>query len=137
MKQNLILIKKHSKFLFFSWLLIIIIVSSIPQFPTPKIKAFDSMLRVDYLFHIIEYLILAFFFILWMTVDKSKLKFKNILLYIALGMGIAFFTELYQTLIPGRKFNILDSLYKAIGFVTVTLFFYLKSKGKKSKIINP
>lgn len=48
--------------------------------------------------------------------NNSKIKFKKILFYIVLGMSFALLDEMYQKLIPGRKFNIIDFMYDSLGF---------------------
>ena len=109
-------IKKNSKLFFVAWCLLLIMVSSIPHVPTTKIKALESNIRLDYVIHFLEYFILSLFFIFWRMNTDSELKFKKVLLYIVLGMGFALLDEIYQKLIPGRTFNIIDFMYDSFGF---------------------
>jgi len=111
-----IFIKKHSKLFFVLWCLLLIMISSIPNVPIPKIKALHSSIRLDYVIHFLEYFILSVFFMFWRMDTDPKLKFKKVLLYIVLGMCFALLDEMYQKLIPGRKFNIIDFMYDSIGF---------------------
>jgi len=118
-------IKKNNKFLFVIWLLLIIIVSSIPRLPILKIKTSGSSIRLDYLIHFLEYFILSVFFFLW-RMNNTRLKFNKILLYVAIGICFAFIDETYQILIPGRKFNMVDLLFDSFGFsVGIFLIFFI------------
>ncbi len=121
-------IKKNSKFIFFLYFIVIIIMSSIPQIPIPKIKAFDSIIRLDYFVHFIEYFILSIFFILWRLDNRSVFRFKTFLLYIVIGLSIAFLDEFHQILIPGRAFNIIDIMFDAFGFIMGIFVMYRSNK---------
>lgn len=123
-------IRKNSKFLFIAWLLVIITASSIPNLPIPKIKiktgdSHSSNIRLDYFIHFLEYFILSVFFVSWRMNNNSKLKFKKILLYVVLGIGFALLDEIYQKLIPGRTFNIIDCVYDSLGFAAGIFFILL------------
>ena len=135
-----IFIKKHSKLFFVLWCLLLIMISSIPNVPIPKIKALHSSIRLDYVIHFLEYFILSLFFMFWRMDTDSELKFKKILLFIVLGMSFALLDEVYQKLIPGRKFNIIDFMYDSIGFsigiFSIFLITIVKNKpGKLSEKI--
>jgi len=91
-------------------------ISSIPNVPIPKIKALHSSIRLDYVIHFLEYFILSVFFMFWRMDTDIELKFKKVLLFIVMGMCFALLDEMYQKLIPGRKFNIIDFMYDSIGF---------------------
>ena len=121
-------IKKNSKFIFFLYFIVIIIMSSIPQIPIPKIKAFDSRIRLDYFVHFIEYFILSIFFILWRLDNRSVFRFKTFLLYIVIGLSIAFLDEFHQILIPGRAFNIIDFMLNCSGFIIGIFVMYRSNK---------
>jgi len=125
-------IKRNDKFLFFAWYLLIIIVSSIPHLPTPKIKVFDSTVRLDYFIHFLEYFILSILFMLWRISKNSNLKSRMLLLYGVIGMGAAFLGELYQKLIPERTFNLVDVIYNFLGFTVGILFICLINKAVRS-----
>jgi VanZ family protein len=103
-------------------------MSSIPQIPVPKIKAFNLKVRLDYFVHFIEYFILSIFFILWRLDKKSIFKLKTFLLYIVIGLSIAFLDEFHQIFIPGRAFNIIDFMLNGSGFIIGTFVMYGKKK---------
>jgi VanZ family protein len=102
-------------------------VSSIPHLPTPGFKVFDSSIRLDYLIHFLVYFILSLFFMLWKINNDPGLEFRKILLYVVLGLSFAFMAEIYQKLIPGRAFNIIDFMYNSIGFSTGIFSMFLIS----------
>ena len=122
-------IKRNYKFLFFTWYLLLIIVSLIPHLPTPKIRVFDSTIRLDYFIHFLEYFSLSILFMLWRINKNSNLKSRMMLLFGVVGMGVAFLGEIYQKLIPGRTFNLIDVICNFAGFVAGILFIYLVKKG--------
>ncbi|MGD2087781.1 MAG: VanZ family protein [Candidatus Aminicenantes bacterium] len=113
-------------------------ISSIPHLPIPKIKALDSSIRLDYVIHFLEYFILSLFFMFWRMDSDSELKFKKVLLFIVLGMGFALLDEMYQKLIPGRKFNIIDFMYDSIGFSVgiFSMFLVILVKNKPGSAVS-
>ena len=131
-------IKKNSKLFFVLWCLLLIMISSIPNVPIPKIKAIDSSIRLDYIIHFLEYFILSLFFMFWRMDTDSGLKFKKVLLFIVLGMGFALLDEIYQKLIPGRTFNIIDFMYDSIGFSIgiFSMFLITLVKNKPGSVVS-
>jgi VanZ family protein len=131
-------IKKNSKLFFVLWCLLLIMISSIPNLPTPKIKALDSNIRLDYVIHFLEYFILSLFFMFWRMDTDSGLKFKKVLLFIVLGMCFALLDEIYQKLIPGRTFNIIDFMYDSIGFSIgiFSMFLIALVKNKPGSVVS-
>jgi VanZ family protein len=120
---------QYFRLFFISWSLFIIISSSIPHLPDPKIKVpvpgAEMKIRIDYLIHFLEFFILSILFIFMKVNNSAKLKFKHISCYVILGMGAAFLIELYQEFIPWRTFNIIDFIYKSLGLITGVLSVYL------------
>jgi VanZ family protein len=131
-------IKKNSKLFFVLWCLLLIMISSIPNLPTPKIKALDSNIRLDYVIHFLAYFILSLFFMFWRMDTDSGLKFKKVLLFIVLGMCFALLDEIYQKLIPGRTFNIIDFMYDSIGFSIgiFSMFLIALVKNKPGSVVS-
>ncbi len=127
---------RYFKLLFISWSLLIIISSSIPHLPGIKIKVpgSETKIRIDYLIHFLEYFILSILFIFMKMNDSAKIKFKQISSYVILGMGAAFLIEVYQEIIPGRAFNIIDFFYNNLGLVTGILFTCLLKINKRWNI---
>jgi VanZ family protein len=106
--------------------------------PDPKIKVPlpgpGMDIRIDYVIHFLEFFILSILFIFMKMNHSAKLKFKHISWYVVLGMNAAFFIEVYQELIPGRTFNIIDFLYNSLGLVTGVLFTYLLKINKRKDL---
>jgi VanZ family protein len=125
-------ILKHSRALFFSWLILIIIASSIPQLPTPKIKTSGgSSFRLDYLIHFLEFFILTMFFISGWVAGESRKTFLFWFFVLNIGIMCTFFAEIYQLIIPGRRFNIFDCYFNTLGLVTgMALWGFFKRKSK-------
>lgn len=125
-------IRRNSRLLFFAWLILILIASSIPGLPAPKIKTSSgSSFRLDYLIHFLEFFILAVLFILGWMKNLSKKTIFIWIMFILLGIISAFCIEIFQWVIPGRRFNILDLYFNLMGLVFGTAcfaFFYRKTK---------
>ena len=129
-------VKRNLKLLFFTWLILIFIAFSIPQLSTPRIKASGgSSIRLDYVIHFLEFFVLSVLFVFCMIDKKKKQTFLNWVLFIVLSVGLAFLIEFYQYLIPGRRFNIMDSIYNSLGFLIGFLFICLV-KIAKNKDLN-
>ena len=130
---------KNSKYFFYVWLLIILIISSLPQIPILRIKStkLNVNIRLDYLVHFWEFFILAVFFVLWRLNKNSQQALHLWISYISIGLGLSLVVEIYQNLIPGRTFNIIDSLFNCLGFTAGILLIYilLKTKNPNTKNI--
>jgi VanZ family protein len=115
---------------------LIIIFSSLPNLPQPKITVSGAKtnIRFDYLIHFLEFFVLALLFILMSTNNKSKLKPGNIFWYTILGLAAAFLIEVSQEIIPGRAFNIIDFIYNGLGLLSGILFICLLKINKRQDI---
>ncbi len=114
-------IPKHSsfyKYVFLGWLILILAVSSIPKLPNPNFEIRNRTLRVDYLIHWLEYLILTGLFVLWRSLSTGKHILKTGLLALILGLCVGTIDEIHQLLIPGRIFNPLDMIHNYLGVIT-------------------
>jgi len=130
-------ISKYSKLLFFTWLILIFIASSLPQLPTPKITtSVGTTIRLDYLIHFLEFLVLSVLFILWRMNRESKEIFLVWIIFGLLGIAFSFIIEIYQLIIPGRAFNIVDCYFNTLGLVTgIVLLGFVYRKKKWLSII--
>lgn len=134
MLRLLVCCRPFAKYFMAVWLLTIIIVSSIPNIPTLKIHTSRAEIRIDYLFHFIEYGLLALMAFLTFTPDDFKLKSKNFL-KIAIGvMLFAILDEYHQKLIPGRSFNVMDILSNITGIMAASIFCVLIFRNIADKI---
>tara|TARA_B100001250_G_scaffold408607_1_gene431327 strand:- start:515 stop:859 length:345 start_codon:yes stop_codon:yes gene_type:complete len=99
---------KEYKKIFFIYLFIILMVSSIPGNSFPK--SWFSFGIQDKVYHLIEYSILGF---LGNLSYSRSIGYKIIIYCILFG----FFDELYQGLIPGRFPNAFDVIADALGVI--------------------
>ena len=99
---------KDYKKLFFLYLLLILLVSSIPGNSFPK--SWFSLGFQDKIYHIIEYSILG---VLGYLAYSKTAGYKIIIFCIIFGI----FDELYQGLIPGRFPNAFDAIADGLGVI--------------------
>ena len=114
------------KILFWIWFVFIIIVSVLPTIPETKVNIGDSILRIDYLGHLIAYFLLGFLFIMWHKRDQG-MNIKILIIYFLAGIAYAAITEYIQLFIKGRTFNPFDLVYNCIGIflgLYITFLFY-------------
>lgn len=121
---------KHTLILlaFWGWLVLIFVLSVIPNIPTQKIKVNNNEWRLDYAAHFVLFGLMAVLYIF-----KSKLKsFKNkrMLPEVLLLILYSFFVEGIQLIVPGRTFNTLDLLSNTSGFLIVLVGYYIFLKCK-------
>lgn len=122
MIRSIILFKPFAKFILIAWLLIIIILSSIPNIPTLKIHTARTEIRLDYLIHFCEYGILAFVAFLSFAGNEFIISCKKFIM-IALSLILfAVLDEFHQKFIPGRAFNIKDVMSNISGILAVMIF---------------
>ena len=110
------------------WIVIIVVVSLIPNLPQPKTKSNGGFFRLDYLFHVFEFFFLALLFFLWQRDRDSALTFVK---YLLVFFGVAIFalmTEVVQIWIPGRVYNPVDVVFKVAGFLVGAILYLLGSR---------
>jgi VanZ family protein len=115
MEKLIIFLKPYGKYLLITWIVIIAVISSIPNLPTPKITTGKVELRVDYIFHFCEYAFLTFITFLTLVRKDFKLPLKKYLLITFCLIIFAVADEYHQKLIPGRAFNVKDILSNLTG----------------------
>ena len=116
------------KYLFWIWLILMLSVSSYPKLPNPKIELGGTILRVDYIFHWLEYSVLLSLFVFWRTRIRQDFTWQIGWIALILGVSLATFDELHQLFIPGRSFNPIDMLYNYLGVITGLFFSILLVK---------
>jgi VanZ family protein len=115
-------LKPYSKYFLIVWIILILVVSSIPSLPTLKIQTHKSVIRLDYLIHFCEYGLLAFLAYLTNADSYFKINLKK---YLIITSGLILFAvldELHQELIPGRTFNVKDILSNISGISAALVF---------------
>jgi VanZ family protein len=128
--------KPFAKYLLISWLLTIIIVSSIPSIPTLKIHTAKSEIRLDYLMHLCEYGLLTFLAFLYFVSSEFRFNYKKFILITISIILFAIIDEFHQKLIPGRTFNVKDIYSNITGIVAAVIFCVLIFRKISVKIGN-
>ena len=137
MIRLIILFKPFAKYVLIAWLLIIIIISSIPNIPTLKIHTARAEIRLDYLLHFCEYGVLTFMAYLSFAGNEFRINYRKFIMIAVSLILFAVLDEFHQKLIPGRSFNINDILSNITGILAFTvlimvLFRLIINKLKKS-----
>jgi VanZ family protein len=117
----LIWFRPFSAYALITWLVIILIVSSIPSIPTFKIRTAIGDIRLDYLIHICEYGLLASLSYLSITGAGFKMSWSK---FILITSGLIFFAiadEFHQKLIPGRFFSYKDLAANLTGIFAASV----------------
>ena len=100
----------------------IITVSSLPSLPTPKIDTGNIEIRLDYVFHLLEYGGLSFFAFLTFTGTEFLLTRKKVFYLTISLLAFCILDEFHQKLIPGRTFNTNDILSNVTGVLVAMGF---------------
>lgn len=122
-------------------MVIIIVISSIPNLATPKFEtSLDHLfsIRLDYIAHFILFYFLTTFFLLSRLNLQNSVKPHIIIIFCVCAMASASLLEYYQTFIPGRAFNANDLLYNCLGTIfgaIITYFVIIKLWFRKRVLI--
>ena len=128
MYKLIIRFKPFFKAFFWIWLIFILVISSTPKLPDLKLTLEESVIRIDYAIHFVEYFLLVSFFILWRTKIDLNPTILIILLTLLIGMATGFVDEFHQKIITGRTYNPIDMLSNFLGVIAgvATITLYLK-----------
>jgi len=122
------------KILFWTWLGLIFIVSSIPYLSVPGFK-FDLILfRTDYILHWVQYTVLISLFVTWRSKINSEFNRRIGFSALLLGIFLASIDETHQIFIPGRNFNPMDMVYNYLGVGTGILIAFLRIRKQEKHI---
>ena len=114
--------KPFSKYLLVAIAVLIMVVSSIPKVPVMKISMGDTVIRLDYLIHFLEYGALAFLTYLTFSGKDFIISSRKYLFITVCLMAFALADEFHQIIIPGRSFNPKDIISNLIGIVGGLVF---------------
>ena len=117
MLRIIIWARPSARYLFAAWLIVILVLSSIPNVPTLKIHTAGKEFRLDYLMHFGEYGILAFLSILASAGQEFIMTGRRWLIVVTGLIVFAYLDEFHQKIIPGRTYNIHDFLSNAAGIL--------------------
>lgn len=128
MYKLIIRFKSFFKVFFWIWLLIILVMSSTPKLPAIKLNIDESIIRIDYGIHFIEYFVLVAFFLLWRINIDLNPTIMIIIMTLIIGMATGFVDEFHQKIIIGRSYNPKDMLSNFVGVLAgvIIVTFYLK-----------
>jgi VanZ family protein len=124
MIQLILFCKPFSKYLLVFWTISIVIISSLPSLPTPKIDTGRLEIRLDYIFHFFEYGLLTLLAYLSFVRKDFNINLKKYFLITLTLIIFSIADEFHQKLIPGRSFNLKDIISNFSGIVTAFLFCY-------------
>lgn len=119
------------KILFWFWLALIFIVSSIPYLSVPGFKFEIILFRSDYILHWFQYTVLISLFVVWRSKIKSEFNRKIGFSALLLGIILASIDETHQIFIPGRHFNPIDMVYNYFGVFTGIFIAFLWIRKQK------
>lgn len=134
MLKLIIIVRPYARYLFIIWLLIIIVLSSIPNVPTMKLHTAKTEFRLDYIMHFCEYGFLTFLTFLSFAGNEFSFKIRKFILIALSLMLFAFLDELHQKLIPGRSYNIMDILSNESGILAGSIFVLLVFRAVKGRL---
>lgn len=114
-------IKPYSGYILAVWVIALVAVSSTPNIPTLKLHTAHSDIRLDYLVHFCEYVFLGFMAYLAFSKDYSAKAGRFFMITAGLVL-FAIADEYHQKLIPGRTYNIRDTMSNVLGIAAALSF---------------
>ncbi len=115
-------LRPFARYLLITWIIAIIVISSIPSVPVLKIHTGKSDIRLDYLIHFIEYGSLAFLTYLSFSGEEFRVSFLKYMILTVCLILFAAVDETHQLIIPGRTFNPKDLISNIMGIVAGLVF---------------
>lgn len=109
------------KYLFWIWMIVLAVLTCIPNIPTQKVNIWDEPFRLDYLEHFMVFGGLMGLYVVWKTDKTGNLKLKDHLQSLGLLILYAAVNESIQIWIPGRTFNPLDMFHNILGLIVFFL----------------
>ncbi len=116
------LIRPFARYLLIVWVIAMISASSTPNIPTLKIHTARADIRLDYLFHFLEYGALTVLSFLTFAGEGFFIGIRKNLVITMMLIVFAILDEYHQKLIPGRSFNYKDILSNLTGIISGLVF---------------
>ncbi len=113
LNQLLLVIIKHSKWLFISWFVIIAILTLLPGSALPHISW--SFISIDKTIHIILFAVLVLLGLFVVENNRAKVGPWPILTVIIGSTGYGYILELLQSYVPGRSYDFADLTADCVG----------------------
>lgn len=102
--------RKLVKVSFWIYFIFVVIVNIYPKLNDYQTISEMSKLRLDYVIHFLLYAMLAILFVLYSSKSYNYFIPVSLIVFAAIS-------EVFQTFVPGRTFNVYDMLYNIIGVV--------------------
>ena len=118
-------IRPYARYLLAAWIIIILILSSIPNLPSIRIRRLPVDVRFDYIAHFIEYSLLSMLSMLSFTSGTFRAARKRVFVIILLLVIFAVADESHQLLIPNRTFQFLDIFCDVAGIAWGAVFTFM------------
>ena len=128
--------KRFWSWIFIFWLVCLVVLSIIPNLTPESLQMKDeSLLRTDYIQHLLVFLILPVLYYLsdGQTFIDRFISSPRVILFA--GILFACFTEALQLAVPGRTFNPVDMLLNAMGVLAGAGLVWLWRRKMKTKLI--
>lgn len=94
--------------IFWGWVILIVILTSMPANPDILHLKKDGIIRLDYLEHVFFFVVLSvLYYMAYLTIAGHVTGIK-IYYWFSAGIVFASITEIYQIIIPGRAYNPVD-----------------------------
>jgi len=76
----------------------------------------ETIARLDYLLHFAFHMLLGIIFVVWQKIRKNNRSIVY-LWFLLFGIIYGFLTEYVQKYVPGRTYNIIDTLNNIAGII--------------------
>lgn len=102
----------------------ILTMSSVPNLPQPEIQTSGQVFRLDYFFHFLVYFFPAITAVIWLSDRDGHITGRKLIILLLAGVLFGCIDEIHQIYIPGRRFNPIDLIFNAAGFVSGAILTY-------------
>lgn len=106
-----------AKYLFWLWFIALLILNTIPlgNGTNERLSSTRFVLRLDYLVHLMTFLIFSWVFILGEVTKKRVFSSQGVLKFTSVVVSAACWFEFVQKMLPYRAYNPIDMMFNLIG----------------------